>query len=65
MGAEHVIALIASNLMVRNAVMYQTNPETFEYRDPIEEARELINLVVASNEPVPPAPNTKGGPTNG
>ncbi len=69
MGAEHVIAIIAALLQVRNSVVIAAEPSPAKrdmiiesLGDPIQEARELLNHVIADNPQIPDAPNTKGGP---
>lgn len=64
MDSTHVIALIASNLMVRNALIVNAaKPDRRDaviesLGDPIEEARELIRSVMSDEPKLPPAPNT-------
>lgn len=65
MGAEHVIALIAALLQVRNAVLVGAEPSPAKREklvaslgDPIEEARELLQQVISDQPKMPPAPNT-------
>jgi len=68
MDSTHVIALIASNLMVRNQLAVNAGKNdadrariTAALGDPIEEAKELIQLVMSDEPVMPDAPNTKGG----
>lgn len=70
MDSTHVIALIASNLMVRNQLAVAgcaTEAERVRaialLGDPIEEAKELIRQVMSDEPKLPPAPNTmaRGG----
>ncbi len=56
MGAEHVIAIIAALLQVRNSVVIAAEPSPAKrdiiiesLGDPIQEARELLNHVIADN----------------
>ncbi len=63
MGAEHVIALIAAVLQVRNAIALnalQTQEQhdalLASLPDPIVEARALINAVVNDQPQIPEAP---------
>src|SRR6185437_11210713 len=51
MDSTHVIALIAANLMVRNAVIASLG-------DPIDEAKDLIRSVMSDEPKLPEAPNT-------
>lgn len=70
MDSTHVIALIASNLMVRNQIAL-ADAKNIDDRerivtslgDPIEEAKELIRQVMSDEPKLPPAPNTmaRGG----
>ncbi len=68
MGAEHVIAIIAALLQVRNQIAINAGRD-IEHRqqiadllgDPIQEARELLQAVVSEVPAMPDAPNTKGG----
>lgn len=70
MDSTHVIALIASNLMVRNQLAVAACMTEGERKraldmlgDPIEEARELIRQVMSDEPKLPAAPNTmaRGG----
>ena len=65
MDSTHVIALIASNLQVRNAVLAAAEPSPAKreklvaaFGDPIDEAKELIRQVMSDEPRVPAAPNT-------
>lgn len=67
MNPEHVVALIAAVLQVRNAVILngikdtaQRNAVSEQLGDTVEEARELVQQVVADTPAIPEAPNTKG-----
>ena len=68
MDSTHVIALIASNLMVRNQLAIGAAKNSAEraslveaLADPIEEARQIIEQVMSDEPVMPDAPNTKGG----
>lgn len=70
MGAEHVIAIIAALLQVRNAIVVSAEPSPAKREalaaslgDPIEEARDLIKQVISDNPKLPEARNVmaRGG----
>lgn len=63
MGAEHVIAMIAALLQVRNAVLDNTAAQKGvtlgSHQDTVDEARELLQRVVDDRPQIPNAQNTK------
>ncbi len=67
MDSTHVIALIASNIMVRNQLAVSMTPKgersalMESLGDPIEEAKQLIEQVMSDEPAMPDAPNTRGG----
>jgi len=64
MDSTHVIALIAANLMVRNALIVNAaKPDRRDaviasLGDPIDEAKDLIRSVMSDEPKLPEAPNT-------